>query len=700
MKTMPLVLLLLILSLGADSASAQKKFEDFQALGVKSGLRLNMPAFPTTLSTATNAAPEAIALAEKRLAGVVALGQDQRSFAATFGAIDRVMSDVAEINNILQTVSETATSKELRDAARSGALTLDQWSVEVTYREDLYKTLSSAAHAKAPLNPEEQRDVMLVMREYRRAGMALPRAERADLEKLQKELAALNTEFHQNINEARATLDFTSAELEGVPDSLLNAPGVKQENGRFRIQPNITLHFKTIEQKAKNPETRRRVMEATYRLAREKNGPLLARLVSLRGEIARRLGYASWADYQTEVKMTRNGATAVAFEKDLVARLETKFQTELGTLRALKAKETKNADAPLEAWDIDYYVDQLLKDQFAVDTEAMRSFFPYQQTVDGMMSIYQRIFGLKFTEVEPPYRWAPGVQLYVAQDAKSGELLGAFYLDMFPREGKYNHFACFPQMYSRPLTDGSSQLPVMALICNFQPPTADKPSLLKHSEVVTLFHEFGHAIHGLTSRSHFLTQAAFAVPGDFVEAPSQMLENWVWEKDVLDTFAADYRNPALKIPAETVAAMVRARQATEAVATRRQLWLGLSDLEMHTASPEKAKTLDPIEAMNNLGPRIYLAPPANTSFATYFGHLAGYDAGYYGYQWAKSLSQDMASVFRKSPKGFLDEKIGRRLRDEVYAVGYTRDVDESVERFLGRKPSSTPFLQYLGVVDN
>jgi Zn-dependent oligopeptidase len=187
------------------------------------------------------------------------------------------------------------------------------------------------------------------------------------------------------------------------------------------------------------------------------------------------------------------------------------------------------------------------------------------------------------------------------------------------------------------------------------------------------------------------------VPQDFVEAPSQMLENWVWDKAVLDTFAADYRDPKKKIPAATIDALVAARQATEGMATRRQLSFGLIDLALHTVSAAEAEKLDVVAVSNAVLARVGVAPPPDTAFVAYFGHLASYDAGYYGYLWAKVMAIDMASVFRAAPGGFLDEKVGRRLRDEVYGVGNTRDVGDSVEKFLGRPRSQEPFLEYVGI---
>jgi thimet oligopeptidase len=187
------------------------------------------------------------------------------------------------------------------------------------------------------------------------------------------------------------------------------------------------------------------------------------------------------------------------------------------------------------------------------------------------------------------------------------------------------------------------------------------------------------------------------VPKDFVEAPSQMLENWAWDKAVLDTFAADYRDPAKKIPAETIAAMVRAREATEGYGTRRQLSLGLIDLALHTLSADEAWTADVVALSNEVSARVTIPPAPDTAFVANFGHLAGYDAGYYGYLWAKVMALDMASVFKAAPGGFLDEQVGRRLREEIYAVGNTHDVAGSVEKFLGRPRSQQAFLEYVGI---
>lgn len=677
--------------------AAPAALADFQALAAKHHASLELVTYPKTVDEVRAQADAAIQQADAAIAALVAQDAAHRTFANTFAAVDAITAKVGDLNAQLGTVAQSNQDAAVRDAANEATVKLSGWAVGVTYREDLYQVLKVVADAKPKLGAEEQRLVDFTMRDYRRAGLSLPPAERAEVEKLQKELAALNTEFAVNINQARAPIDFTAEELAGVPQSFLESPGVKQPDGTYRVMANVTWHAVAIAESASNAETRRRVSVARNNLAREKNVDALKKLVALRGEIARRLGYASWADYQIETRMAKNGATAVKFEENLVGGLQPKFAQEMETLRTLKAQDTGKADAQLESWDISYYTNKLMKERYAVDREALRAFFPYQKTLEGMFAIYQKICGLKFTEVQAPYVWADGVQLYVVQDSTSGEVLGAFYLDMFPREGKFNHFACFQQKLGGVLADGRYDLPIEALLCNFPAPSADKPSLLKHDDVVTLFHEFGHVMHGILSRSRFVALTGFAVPQDFVEAPSQMLENWVWDKAVLDTFAADYRDPSKKIPAETIAALEAARQATEGYAMRRQLAFGLIDLNLHARPTAETKDVDVVKVGNETLARVTIAPPADTAFVAYFGHLAGYDAGYYGYMWAKVLALDMASAFKHAPGGFLNEQVGRRLRQEIYAIAHARDANESVEKFLGRAPSQEAFLDYVGI---
>jgi thimet oligopeptidase len=437
------------------------------------------------------------------------------------------------------------------------------------------------------------------------------------------------------------------------------------------------------------------MMTEQCNLARDVNIPLLQKILVLRDDIAHRLGYANYADMATEVRMVKNGKTAIDFMEDLKAGLQPKFDKELAEFRALKIKDTGDPNAQINSWDWRYYANELKKTKYNVDAEQLRVYFPYQRVLDGMFAIYQRIFGLKFERVEAPYKWIGDLQFYSVSDAKTGEPMGLFYLDMYPREGKYNHFAQFGIIEGKLLPDGKYQRPVCALVCNFPPPQPDKPSLLSHDEVETIFHEFGHAMHTILTRAKYSRFSGTSVPRDFVEAPSQMLENWPWDKKVLDTFAADYRDPKKKIPADILAQLKTARYATYATFYRRQLSFGLMDMALHTQI--HATNADDVLPLSNkvLGD-VSLPPPPDTAFVAYFGHIIGYGAGYYGYAWADAIAADMATVFENSPDGYFDTTAGMRMRKEIYSVGDSRDINVSIEKFLGRPRSVEPFLKKIG----
>jgi thimet oligopeptidase len=457
---------------------------------------------------------------------------------------------------------------------------------------------------------------------------------------------------------------------------------------------NITFHYLMIVDNCKVEATRKKMVFEHDNLAREKNIPLLQQILTLRNEIAHKLGYANWADYQIEPKMAKNAKTARNFLEDLKNGLQPKFDQEMGEFQKLKAAETGNSNAKINIWDWRYYSEQLRQKRYNIDAEQLRVYFPYNRVLNGMFAIYQHIFGLNFTEIQPPYKWTDDLKLFAVSDEKTGEPLGLFYLDMFPREGKYNHFAQFGIIEGKLLPNGKYQRPTVALICNFPPPEGDKPSLLSHQEVDTLFHEFGHAMHTILTRAKFSRFSGTSVPRDFVEAPSQMLENWVWDKKVLDSFAARYDNPSEKIPESILAKLKEAKLATEATRYRRQLGYGLTDLVLHS---EFKPGEDIVKISNETMARAFLPPEKDTAFIAYFGHLTGYDAGYYGYAWADAIAADMATVFENAPNGYFDKTIGMRLRHEIYEPGDSRDVNISIRKFLGRDRSLEPFFKQLGI---
>ncbi len=677
-----------------QSAMPGDRLRQYEERAVRFNAVIRLPHFETTSNEVLETVSSTIAEANSALDRIAALDPRRVTFQNTVRALDDIGYQIGLADSRLYLIKETSTSGTVRDATTEALKRLEEWSVGLDYREDVYRAVKAYADQKPHLEGEDAKLLLETMRDYRRAGLGLPRAQRDGVERMRKELTGLCTDFESNVTKAEQAVKFTKAELEGVPDTFLAQ--IKTGPNEYTVMANITWHYMMVEENAKREETRKRLLLARDNLARAKNIPLLEKILPLRDDIAKVLGYKSWADYQTEIKMVKNAATAIDFLEKLKTGLQPKFDAEIAEFRKLKVQETGEANAQINIWDWRYFSNQLKKEKYDVDAEQLRVYFPYQRVLDGMFSIYQRIFGLKFERVEPPYTWVKDLQLYAVSDVKTGEPMGLFYLDMFPREGKYNHFAQFGIIEGKLLENGKYQRPVCSLVCNFPTPAPGQPSLLSHSDVETLFHEFGHAMHTILTRAKYSRFSGTSVPGDFVEAPSQMLENWVWDKRVLDSFAADYRDPSKKIPEEILGKLKAARLATEGTFYRRQISFGLMDLRLHTAIHDRnAKQTVPLS--NEVMSRVFLPRPEGTAFVAYFGHIIGYDAGYYGYAWADAIAADMATVFERSSGGYFDPTAGRRLRTEIYEPGDSRDVNVSIEKFLGRQRSLEPFLEKLGI---
>jgi thimet oligopeptidase len=669
---------------------------EFQKAAAEFNSVVTVPTFETNTNEVAATVAKTIAAGNTALDRIGKLTAAKATFVNTFIALDDLNFHIGLAASRLSLIEQTSTNADVRDAATDAIKSLSQWAVGIDYREDVYRTLKTFAATNPKLTGEDKKLFEDTLRDYRRAGLDLPKDQRDEVEKLRKELTALETDFENNVTKAHAELKFTKAELAGVPEDFLAQQGIKTGADEYTLKPNITFHYLMVEDNAKPEATRRRMMTAQCNLAREANIPLLQKILVLRDTVATKLGYKTYADYVTETRMVKNAATAINFLQNLKTGLQPKYDAELNEFRSLKIAETGDTNAVINSWDWRYFANQLKKTKYNVDAEQLRVYFPYQNVLDGMFKIYQRIFGLKFERVEAPYKWVDDLQLYTVTDAKTGEPMGLFYLDMFPRDGKYNHFAQFGIIEGKLLPDGKYQRPVCCLVCNFPPPQPDKPSLLSHDEVETVFHEFGHAMHTILTRAKYARFAGTSVPQDFVEAPSQMLENWPWDKKVLDSFAADYRDPKKKIPAEIISQLKTARLATEATRYRRQLSFGLMDLTLHTQiHATNADEMLPLA--NKVLSDVSFPVPPDTAFVAYFGHIIGYGAGYYGYAWADAIAADMATIFENSPDGFFDKKTGMRMRNEIYAMGNSRDINVSIEKFLGRPRSLEPFLKRIGV---
>ena len=676
--------------------AAEKTVDDFRAAAAKANAVLTIPEWEQTPEAVDASMKAAIAKANAALDQIGKQDLSKVTFKSTVVALDDLAYQAGLVGNRANVIKQASTDAALRTAAESAVKAYQDWAVSVDYREDVYKAVKAFADTQPKLSGEDEKLLRETMRDYRRAGLALPPGKRQEVEQLRKDLAKLGTDFERNIVNAQEPVVFSKAELDGVPEDFFAKLGAKADEDAYTVLANVTWQFIAVEENAKSEATRKKLYVVHDTLAKDGNVLVLNQMLDLRNKIALRLGYKSWADYQTETRMAKSAANAENYINNLVTGIQPKFAAEVAEMQKLKSAETNDPDAKIGVWDWRYYQNQLNKRKFAVDKEALRVYFPFQKVLDGMFVIYQNIFGLKFERIAPPSKWINDLELYVVTDAASAEPLGMFYLDMFPREGKYNHFAQFGIIEGKLLPDGKYQRPTVALLCNFPPPTPDKPSLLSHSEVETLFHEFGHALHSIVTRAKYWRFAGTNVPRDFVEAPSQMLQNWVWDKKILDNFAADYRDPSKKIPEEIIKKMNEAKLATAGVFYRRQFAFASLDLALHEVHPENTP-YNCVAVSNPILERVFLPIEPTTTFVSYFGHLNGYDAGYYGYAWADAIAADMATVFEKATNGYFDKQAGLSLRHEIYEPGDARDVTASIEKFLGRKQSIEPFLKKIGI---
>ncbi len=659
------------------------------------GVRLTIPEFP---ANAEAIAREVDTLIKhfSEAGDAIAAAKDDRTYESTIGALDGLSAKAGEILAPINILENTSPDAALRTAASEQLQRFEEWEVTFSYREDIYQSVSAFAEINPALSGEQARLLEETVRSYTRKGFGLPKGKRARIEAMQKRLAATATEFATNIREIPAPVTFSAKELEGVPQPLLDAPGVKTGEDEYTLQANITYHFVQVLDNAISSDTRRKMLTTRLSHVSQENTPLLERALDLRTRIAGLLGYATWVDYRTETRMAGNSATVRDFLRDLRLDLDPKIKGELATLAGLKAAETGDKDAKIESWDVRYYQNQLKKQRFAIDTEALRVFFPYEKTLAGMFGVYSTIFGITIVEVQNPAPWYEGVTLHSITDTATGKPLGLFYLDMFPREGKFNHFAQFGIIPARRESADLYQRPTVALICNFPSPEGDAPSLLTLDHVETLFHEFGHVLHSILTEADSVSFSGTNVPRDFVEAPSQVLEYWMTQKSVLDTFAADYRDPSKKLPQETLDNILAAELATIGLHYARQLSYALTDFNLHSYSSAE-QIITPTTVANNTVRNIYLENPEDTTFVTSFGHImGGYDSGYYGYAWADVISADLASIFEKSGN-FLNPELGMKLRKEIFSQGHSRPIEESIEAFLGRPRSNEAFIQKLGI---
>lgn len=519
-----------------------------------------------------------------------------------------------------------------------------------------------------------------------RAGADLDPHRRAELVRLRKQLDELSIGFMQAIAADRSTIEIDEADARVLPKAVV-AQFTRTSRG-WRVP--VTLEgLDRFLRTMPSSDVRRRYMEALYRVGGASNTQRLERAVALRTRIATLLGFPDWAHYQLDARMAKTPARAQALIDDIDRRLWPKARAEIATLAAMKRADGDRR--PLGAWDYAWYEEQFEKREHAVDSEAVRRYFPADTVVPALLGVYEHLLGIRFERIEPTDAWSPDVLEYAIRDATSGERIAWIYLDLLPREGKSLMPANSTIRDGRRLADGRYRLPVSSIIGNGPVAEPGKPALYGHRELVTLFHEFGHLMHTTLSTARFARLYGSRVREDFVEAPSQMLENWMWQAPVLKAISRDIDTGA-KIPDELVARMVATQHAADGVFWTRQALLATFDLALHG----KRTPRDPNRLWFALQPGITPLPPLRGTIpaASFLPVMGGYDAGYYGYAWSRVYAQDLFSAFEG---GHLDDPaVGMRYRREILEPGATREPDDLVRRFLGRESTPDAFYRLLG----
>lgn len=628
--------------------------------------------------------------AESRLAELASLPASARTFENTPVALDATLAQLNDDSASLQFLKYVSVSSSVRAAGNDCETMLGQFSVETFSREDLYAAVKAYAAKGEKLAGQDARLLEKELLDFRRAGLELPKEKRDEVKAIRTKLVELESSFGKNINEYKDFGLFTREELAGAPEDYIER--LEKVDGKYKVTLDYPDYFPFMDNVS--VAASRKVMESKYnnRATRE-NLPLLKEVLALRQKAAALMGYPTHAAYVLEERMAKDTKTVRAFYERLVKRLKPLAQQELKVLVALKyVFEGEASDGRINAWDYRFYDNTLKKTLYTVDAQKIKEYFPADLVTEQMFAVYQKILGLKYRQVPGAATWHPDVKLYEITDAAGGEPIAYFYADLFPREGKYKHAAAFTLIQGRALPDGRYQKPVSAMVANFNKPTADKPSLLTHDEVETFFHEFGHIMHQTLTKGRHPRFAGTSVARDFVEAPSQMLENWVWDPAVLASLSGHYKDRSQKLPKDLLARMIAAKDVNSGLYHLRQVLFGAVDQLYHTAPPA-----DTTKAYGYLMKEITMIPMSDGSHPeASFGHLMGYDASYYGYLWSKVYAQDLFSRFETSG-GPLDEAVGRSYRKEILEPGSTRDEMESLKAFLGREPREDAFLRSIGL---
>jgi oligopeptidase A len=613
-------------------------------------------------------------------------------------ALDTMTEKLDYAMNVVRHLESVATTPELRAAFNAVQPKVSAFYSSLPLNEELWKAIQryAATEEARALQGTLRRYLTKTVDAFKRHGAELDPAGKARLKEIDVALAEVTTKFSENVLDSTNGFDLVitdEAQLAGLPPSAVAAARAAAEakgrdGWRFTLQGPSYLAVMTYLDDATVREQIWRAYNARATSGDHDNRPLIEKILDLRREKARLLGFRDFADLVLDDRMAHTGAHARDFLDDLRRKTEPRFREENQELEAFAGKS-------LEPWDVAYWAEKQRAALYDFDEEALRPYFPLDRVVAGMFEIFGRIFGIRVTQEQGVPVWDPEVRCYAIHDRATGGYLGSFYADWYPRENKRGGAWMDALLTGNP----AEGRPHLGLICgNLTRPVDGKPALLTHREAETIFHEFGHLLHHLLSRVEVRSLAGTSVAWDFVELPSQIMENWCWERESLDLLARHWETDAV-IPEELFQKMRRAKTFRAANMQMRQLGFGFVDLALHREW-DAASGMDAVRFSREVLLPFAAAPlPADYAMIAGFTHLfgspVGYGAGYYSYKWAEVLDADAFTRFRK--EGVFSESVGRDFREKILARGDSEDPAALYRSFMGRDPDPNALLERAGL---
>jgi len=652
----------------------------------------------------------ALARAQALVDAIVALDFAAVNYGNTFLALENATEELTAAWSKVTHLQSVADSPALRDAHNAMLPTVSAFFASIPLNAGLWTRLKAAAETPVAraLTGIHRRFLDETVADFRQAGADLPAEKRSRLEALQTELAQVTQKYSENVLDATNAWQLVvtdEARLVGLP-AHAKAAARRGAEGKGLAGWRFTLHMPSLEPfmtYLADDALRREMWRAAATVGGEAphdNSSLISRILSLRGEKAALLDKAHFADLVLERRMAKNGSRALAFMEDMETRAQAAFVRECRELEEFKAKQTGQPVGRLAPWEILFWSERLRQSRFDFDEEILRPYFPMNRVVSGMFELVGRIFGLRVSErpTGEPQTWHTEVKFYDVNDAR-GRHVGSFYADWYPRESKRGGAWMNYLITGGPRSDGS-RAPHLGLMCgNMTPPTDGKPALLTHREVETVFHEFGHLLHHLLGEVEIKSLNGVNVAWDFVELPSQIMENWTWERESLDLFARHHETGAT-IPDEIFTKMTAAKNFRSACVTMRQVAFAKMDLLMHMRTAEFAGEAD-VETKaraavaNCLIPTEPPAPTVVKKFTHIFSDPVGYAAGYYSYKWAEVLDADAFTRFKR--EGVFNAKVGAEFVEKILSRGNSADPAELYRGFMGRDPDLNALLARNGL---